>query len=295
MHKIKVKIDGIGGLKRPKKDLRDFQWHKKFGAVSELPTQDFDVWEPLTTFDQGANDLCTDYSTIGAAEAQFSQILDVCFQRAAHNEVAGTPGYIGGADPKQAALAVIKVGAIPQSIAPFNLNDSPSSYADISKYPQNIINEAGADKEFSLYQITPNNGMDLFDSIRSALWQSYQSTFKAPVMVGTEWQADWLRQPGGIINQNDPEYGYTDHAFVFTGQKTINGILYLKAHLSSGTEWGDQGFFYFTREIVNLFIYAQAFAPGSPSDYKAQQWTILQKIYDILISLLAKIKNQSNG
>ena len=288
-----TKIIGVGGMKLPKRDFRAFEWHRKFGAVSQLPIQDFDVWEPLITYDQGANDLCTDYGTIGAGEANFNTIFDVCFQRAAHNEQAGTPGYIGGADPWQAGLAAVKTGLLPQSLAPFTLNDPPAKYADISQYPVNVVDEAGRDKEFSIYKILPNNGMDLFDSIRSVLWQSYNSTFKSPVMVGVEWRASWLPATGGIITTNNPNEPFSNHEFDIIGQKTINGVLYLKAHLSSGTQVGDNGDFYFPREIVNAFLFAQVFGPGNPQSYQKENWTILQKIYNILLNILESLMNGS--
>lgn len=296
---MNIKQKGIGGVKRPhilSKPLH-FSAKKKFGSAVTLRNDDYDVWVPLTTEDQGSDDLCTDHGSIGAAEPLAKKILNVLFQRAAHNKVAGTPGYVGAADPMQAALAITKIGALPDADAPFTLdNADPATWADLSKYPQNIILEAGAIKEISVYESDSQN--DLFDSIRDTMQSSLLTTLPAPVMVGASWRSSWLSAPGGVITGDDPKESFTDHEFVIVGEKMVtvdNGQgtptmqLCLKAHLSSGINVGDGGFFYFPREIVNTFFFAYFYGLGNPNDYKDNYWNIFQQLYSFLWAAYQKL------
>lgn len=272
--------NNVGGLKRPKWDPRHFSYKKLFGAT-ELPTQDFDVWTPLTTYSQGENQLCTDYAAIGAAEAQFKEILDVCFQRAAHNRITGTPGYMGAADPVDALKAVQKIGAISESESPYRMTTDPSVFADLSKYAPGIVLKAGTRKEMSFLKV--NGGVDMFDSIRMAMFNSLNTGFPVPVIVGAEWRKSWLGAPQGRITTNDKNESFTDHAFVATGQRE-NGTL-IRFHLSSGTEVGDGGFFTMPREIVNKFLFAFVFTNRAPDELKTELWNALQSLYDALFNM----------
>jgi len=89
---------------------------------------------------------------------------------------------------------------------------------------------------------------DTFDNIRSALWKHKDE--EQSVYTGATWKNSWTHAPGGIIPKVYEPTGY-GHAFKIYGQKTIDRELFLVAQLSNGKNIGDQGKFYFPREVVN--------------------------------------------
>jgi hypothetical protein len=286
----------IGGLKRKwwrNIDPRHFSWKKKFGSVANLPTDDFDVWVPLETKDQGYTNVCTACGVTGAAEPQTGTPNDECFNYAMTKKIAGKVDD-QGCDPVEAMLAAIQGGLLNKADSPFHvLTDPVLTFADLKNWPQDKILEAGTKKEISWYKV--NGASDIFDSIRTTLAQSRTATFKSPVMVGAYWRPDWLSAPGGIITTNNPSPFTTEHEFKIIGQKTVNGVLHLKAHLSSGTQVGDKGCYYFPREIANAFLFAYAFGPGNPQDYQQNMWNVLQKIYNSLYNIWVAIGQKTSG
>lgn len=288
---MKTKI--LGGITKIKFDPRHFSWKKKFGSLTNVTTSDFDVYVPLITKDQGANNLCADYGATGAAEAQFGTVLDEAFQRAAHNKLTNTPGYTGATSPMDAALTIVKYGALPKADAIYDVTNA--KFADISNYPQSLVLEANNDKEFSVY--TVNGQADRYDSIVAAMWQSKINSFPTPIMTGCKWDVSWLNAPNGIIPAFNPANPSTLHEFIAVGQKTINGELRLKCHLSSGSDVGDTitppgGYFYFNRAQVNAFTFALAFGQGSPADYQAEYWNVFQKLYHVFYTWYASLNAQ---
>ncbi len=272
------------GYKKPKFDPRRFQWKKKFGSVnpSELPTDDFYVWFPKEVKNQGRINACTACATATAAEAQFGYPIDECFQYAASKRIAGNL-IDDGVTPDDACMAAIKFGLLKKADAPFNmLVDPVEKLIDLNNYSQITQIEAGSVREISKYSIDVD-----FDAIRAAMWQSKQGNFQTPIMVGTHWQYSWNSTgKDGIIRGYDRSAPGGDHEFVIIGQKTIDGLMYLVARNSYGEGFGNNGECYFSREIVNTFEFARAFAPGNPQDYKDQLWTKMQRIYDMLYTLI---------
>ena len=90
--------------------------------------------------------------------------------------------------------------------------------------------------------------MDIFDKIRSTLWKNRHE--KRSIVTGCTWRPGWIGAKDGIIPKDYPDRGF-GHAFKIFGQKKINGEIYLMAQLSNGKGVGDQGIFYFSREVVN--------------------------------------------
>ena len=94
--------------------------------------------------------------------------------------------------------------------------------------------------------------LDLFDDIRSSLLQAYDPVTKkgATVQAFGRWYQEWTYAENGIIkNGYQILAGY--HCYLFIDWKNINGVDYLIAHNSYGYENGDNGLFYFPRDIVN--------------------------------------------
>jgi hypothetical protein len=115
--------------------------------------------------------------------------------------------------------------------------------------------------------------MDKFDKIRSAIY-----THNSAAITGILWCSEWTYAPGGIIDKEGTPTG--GHAFIFIGQKTINDKLYLVAQLSNGKSIGDNGLFYFSREIVNkLLNYGTYMFVDMPRELAQQKsWTWFQKL-----------------
>lgn len=70
------------------------------------------------------------------------------------------------------------------------------------------------------------------------------------VIVGCLWRQSWNTALEGIIPTSYESTG-GGHSFKICGQKTINGVIYLVAQMSDGVDFGDKGFCYFPREVVN--------------------------------------------
>ena len=63
------------------------------------------------------------------------------------------------------------------------------------------------------------------------------------------WCPEWTNAKGGIIRtKGTPESG---HAFKIFGQQFIDGEPFLVCQLSNGTDNGDKGIFYMSREVIN--------------------------------------------
>ena len=100
----------------------------------------------------------------------------------------------------------------------------------------------------SAYFWITSGGQDLFDNIRNAIYYNQR-----PVMGGLDWYTDYnnsdtITKIGSIL--------LGGHAIKIAGWTTKNGVPLLVLQNSWGTNIGDQGKFYMTREAAN-----KAFAP----------------------------------
>ena len=86
--------------------------------------------------------------------------------------------------------------------------------------------------------------MDLFDTARATLWKNREEN--ETIITGAIWQNHWTDAPDGVIDsdQGTPAFG---HAFKFYGCQGD----YLVASIFQWKEIGDDGLFYFHRNVVN--------------------------------------------
>ena len=149
-----------------------------------------------------------------------------------------------GIDVKSILLAAVKVGAPNYEDSPFHGSDERSDFADITKWdlkallPKAIVNKAG-----SAVFIEPTNGMDYFDTIRSAM-----VTLKAPVAFGMLW--NFSTDNPKILKPATEGYG---HLMIIIGYDDERvEILDLNITLNSwGIEVGEHGRFFLSREVLN--------------------------------------------
>lgn len=241
-------------------DKRDFSHSAVFGsiAVDDLPTRDFLVAVPLEIKDQDINypsDYCTSYasSECGEDEDQVIFVPEYSFQRAKDILAVsqGVQVYSQfGLNLRDICNSAVQYGFLPRINDPFRCDtmDRPARDTLIASgaWPAELDSIAANYKKASYFAV--DGPHDLFDNIRSVMWMNLAE--RRSVEVGCLWRESWSAAPQGIIPEIYEEQG-SAHAFKFCGQKTINGNLYLVAQLSDGPTFGDDGFFYFSRAVVN--------------------------------------------
>lgn len=146
------------------------------------------------------------------------------------------------------------------------------------------------DKATAYFFVSKNNGMDLFDSIRTAMEQ-----IQRPISAGVLWMNEWTIAKGGVIN--DP--GKTQlggHAVKIAGWKQIDGLPYLVIQNSWGTFYGDQGLYYFSRPVVNFAFgeYGIGYWSDDPNQ-RVKTLGLIQALYQNVLSLLQTIFAKKNG
>lgn len=234
-HKNKVKT--VGGLRELPSDDRDILLGGLFGTFP-IPDIDFVVSSPLVIKDQGGNDECTAYAGTAVSEDQENIELDPDFNFAATLEIMG--GSEWGADLRSADKSFVVYGSIPKG----NFTGNPK---DLKTWSEQAKVEALKYKKASYMFIKTLGYNDLFDALRANLFHFKDE--KRSILTGITWNTEWLNAPKGIIDTfGTPSFG---HAFKIFGQKKINGKWYLIAQLSQGNNVGDNGLFYFGRDVIN--------------------------------------------
>ncbi|MFA5772950.1 MAG: hypothetical protein WC974_09495 [Thermoplasmata archaeon] len=287
--KNKIKIGG--GLLKPKYDPRRFSYKKMFGSfpLENIP-YDFIVGEP-TLYDQEFNDICTAVATCYASEVQEGVPLSPEYTFYKTKLIMGNYKSFG-ADPDSASKSHIKYGAIKRDETPYNLLiDGRDKIANPESWKgkEYLDEKAKQYKKFSYFKADSQE--DLFDSMRSALWENKDK--KRLVMTGANVKSSWFLSSVVSKEDNPNESGSPD-MFVVIGSKMIDNELHLIANFSfGGKEKGDGGKFYFPRNIVNkYFFFAYLFVDVDPENIKRLQWTLLQIIWDYLqiLKKLVKLK-----
>lgn len=253
------------------KDDRDFNLGAVMGIASPLELPDeYTVAEPLVIKDQGqGTDMCTAYALTAVSEDEEGVALDPFFTFGATKFITGSKEE-WGADLRSAAKSAVK-------------HDGPYGFLeakDLSKLtdPANmtIRNEAAdytlitsgekieARKHAKKSYFSVDGPGDLFDNMRSAMWQMRDQ--KRSVFTGCNWRVSWTRLAMGVIDYAPAgqTFGHAVKAFGWgmgTPELGENGLpkqLYMKLQLSNGKSIGHDGIFYISREALN-----QAFTFGA--------------------------------
>jgi len=180
--------------------------------------------------------------------------MDPLFQFQAIKQITGN-WQAPGADIRSACLARQKIGSIPKNKSPFtHLEGKPTDkdrnfLANPANWPATLATEASK-HEGAFF--TVDGPYDAFDNIRSALWQNKQAGIKSGVIFGLMWRPEWNTMPGGIINDTYATPAGDPHCVRLIGQKIINGVPYIKMQQSWGDWYGDKGFVYLPRNVINM-------------------------------------------
>ena len=213
-------------LKKTKKDSRDFSHRKTFGSFPIHNLPDNYLLES-TILNQGQTYHCTAYSACAVQEVQEGVSFDPEWFYKQEGIVDGNPTEYG-----YGMRIPMKTG-IEKGFKPVGGDDK-----DAETY-----------KEGGYFAV--DGDYDTFDNIRIAMWLA-RNEKKCP-MIGVMWHEEWLTNKG-IVSEKKPEKEVGGHAIKCAGWKKIDGKEYLVIQNSYGTEYGDNGMFYFPRTIVNKYF-----------------------------------------
>lgn len=233
-------------LRKLPQDARDLRFGSLFTLpkVSDLPLE-FTVAEPLKIKDQRYSDYCGAFSSTSCSEDQETVELDPLWQFMKVKFIEGDPDAYG-TDLRYVGKSFVQFGSIEAKDSPYDINTdrgiivNPLSWAD---KPYDTL--ALLHKKESFAFVTPSLSADFFDSIRSTMFHGN----KQSVTIGMSWCSEWMSAAGGVISQMGTFI--SGHAVKIFGWKQIEGVPYLKVQLSNGVNIGDQGIFYFSREVIN--------------------------------------------
>lgn len=227
----------IHGTRPTKKDYRDYDFHKTFGAtlVPNLPTElllDAHLWLPNqnayeSIFGNAPQPYgCTNYTSNDLCANQDTMLYNPAFTESITH--ANTQG---GYDVRQSLLTTIKYG---------------------TKALDGTIN-----KRTQLFNVQKYAMLDYFDSIRYAMLPTLGE--KRTVSWGTPWYLEWEQDAvkGIAIMKAPSSYsvkGVSWHNSEFIGWTVKDGITYLVNKSWQGQYIGDKGFLYFPREVVNAIM-----------------------------------------
>lgn len=233
---------------------RDWSHKTRFGSVSPVKLPDTlgihrmlveDQDEPVIT------QFCTGYGTSKAAGYHYGIDMSPEWQVGKIGEYNSVP-IMNGTDPKTAMEAAVLNGFLPKSKALYTLmNKGPEFIADWRNWNASLDPLARGFSPTGYYAVS-DEPTDIFDDVRSALYKAKQANDWWPVMAFGKWYSDWNRQANQgsyVISENAGTYSL--HNYIFIDWITVQNMPYLVAHLSEGTDWGDRGFCYFSRESVN--------------------------------------------
>lgn len=237
------------GLRPIVDDNRDYSHTAVFGAIpkQQLPEQDFEVSMPLGIKDQGETDFCSAYAACAVSEDQEDVLLNPEYIFMKAKTLSRDPEK-WGQDLRTMCKAMVAFGTIEQQYFPF-LNDPQerSTYVQPLSWHSDLAGLAYEHRKNSFFNV--DGPYDTFDNMRMTLWKDKED--RKSILTGAGWRDSWTKAKGGIIPKEPIKETLFGHAFKIFGQKKIDGEMHLIAQLSNGVDIGDEGIFYFPREVVN--------------------------------------------
>lgn len=214
--------------------------------------------------DQTDLDFCTAFASTTMDYALRGGFKGDPFYRMAQEKKLRGEYLSYGANLRDAANVAVNVGALPISNAPFTHSvnginplptDKPRDFlANWMNYPASLDLIASRNKDTSYFALDGN--LDAFDNVRSAL--SFYTRERRIVNIGVMWRPEWTFAPGGKIvdsGYDAKDNGGEGHSIDLVGQEVeIDGTIYIVNQGSWGLNYGDKGFFYFPRSVINKEI-----------------------------------------
>lgn len=217
------------GAKPTRLDHRDYDYHKSFGSVAgqivfptsystdaglTMPNQDVEndyFTPPVPALPYG----CTDYTTSELA-TDFTPVVTLVKDPEQVEDMTSANAN-GGADVRTSLLAGKKLGWFT-----------------------------------GIFNITAQDGNDMFDAIRTAMASG--GSEKRSVSIGTPWFPifESVDASGILVMPENFTVGpFTWHNWKICGWKLIGDQIYLVGKTWQGSNYGDKGFVYFSRILVN--------------------------------------------
>jgi hypothetical protein len=218
------------GLKRTRKDHRDYDFHKSFGTTpTALPNAlnvDAGLWVP----DQNAMALpngCTGFTQADLCSDEDGVIRDPA------DVYFNTPPFDSGPRNIRDSLNVIRTRGVVTYLSRAVPGDQRTAY----------------------YNVRASPPLDWFDAIRLAIYSTQNE--KRSVSIGTPWYPEF-EQPlqGGILPTptNWSTSRATWHNWKICGWKTIGGAPYLIGKSWQGNTYANGGFCYVSRDLINRLM-----------------------------------------
>lgn len=230
----------LNSLKPLPKDERDF----KLGAiitlpkVSELPPS---YVIEIKTIKEQIDDFCSANACTLLLEQTEGEELDELWYFAASKKLSGDVDEFGQ-DLRTAAKTAVKMGAVAQKDAPFSKDKGSAFLRRYENYP-NLEDKALIHKQKTYFWVTGPN--DQCDNLRCSLWAFRH--LKRGAAMGLLW--GWpLSQT--ILDGTPQGYG---HAVAAIGFERMNGEDYIIIANSYGTQAGNNGRHYVSRETFNTY------------------------------------------
>lgn len=237
-------------------DERDF----KLGAVvgNAVPTDlpdEYEVAKPLIIKDQGQTDMCTAYALTAVSEDEEGVALDPFFTFGSTKSITGNPAE-WGADLRSACKSAMLRKEGPWGFLEakdLSKITNPATQEDrewAATYPFTQDEKEEAKKHAKKTFFTVDGPGDVFDNMRSAMWQTRNE--KRSIFTGCNWRSVWTYDGPTIETAPSGQtFGHAVKAFGWRGD-------YIKLQLSNGKSIGDNGIFWIKREALN-----QAFTFGA--------------------------------
>lgn len=283
-----------GGLLPLKRDNRDFSFVKMFGTIrkEEIPTHDFVVAEPLNIKNQFETDLCVAFAICSVSEDQEKVALSPEHFFMSIKKMKGD-WVSWGSDLRTGCKVAVNVGFLEQELNPYKLKNKGRNFVANWRNWEQIKFEENVKEHRKISYFKVDGPYDTFFNFRAALWQNRHKS--CSILTGLTWDSSWSKAKDGIIpkKKGTPLYG---HAIKIFGQKNIDDEIYLMAQLSNGEEFGDNGIFYFPKEVINreCVFGAYMFVDYLQKQVKKICWSRYRRILEIIKKVLRLKFNRLN-
>lgn len=227
---------------------RRYSHSRTFGTSLTLP-KSLDR-NPGPTTDQKYTLRCTGYGNAANGYFIHGEAMHPDWAAAKVGRKQGRSVDTNGGDPNATMKSERDDGFLPLIASQLSLATHGAQATAWDKWPAHLdATAAKYDTAVAFFKV--DGPLDTFDNIRVAIWKAYDPATKRGPGVdafGT-WYEEWTTAYRGIIPTSYITFaGY--HRYVFFDWCRIGDTEYLKAKNSYGP-LGDNGVYYFPREVVN--------------------------------------------
>lgn len=158
-------------------------------------------------------------------------------------------GY--GSEPRATMNSLRDDGSVLFDASPLHLASHGVEQTGFGAYYPKELDAQAQNNRITAY-LGVDEPYDTFDDIRWALFKAYHPTTQTGAVVHAfgRWYDEWTNPRKGIVPTTYSAFAGW-HAYLLIDWTVIDGIEYLVAQNSYGTDVGDRGFLYFPREVIN--------------------------------------------